>query len=585
MRLPYVQLIQTCWQYSGTRRREMVLIYLLLGGASASAVLEPYILSQLINTLQKGSPNLLADAAYWLSIYVVLTVLFWVLHGPARLVERKLAFHIKQQFVERMFRAVTSLPMRWHHDHHSGDTINRVNKAADALYRFADSQFYYLQSIVKFVGALGALMVLAPWIGVASVLCTGLVLWLMVHYDRKLIPLAHTENEADHKLNAGLFDYISNIGSVITLRLEEQTRREITRRLERIYVPLRESIHLNEWKWFALSLVIVLLECGSVLGYIGVHLMAGEALMLGTLVAVYQYTNRLSDAFAAFAMSWQDLVQRQTDLHAVDTLLADARDLVAQTPVALPTGWSEVALTGLTFAYANGDPKLTDAHLTLRRGRRLALVGESGSGKSTLLALLRGLHEPISATVVADGAPVPGGLRAVAAVATLVPQDPEIFEQSLRENITAGLPHTDDALRHVARVAAFDAVAESLPRAYETDIREKGVNLSGGQKQRLALARGVFAAKESDLLLLDEPTSSVDPLTELTVYRRLFAEFPNACVVSSIHRLNLLDLFDEVVVMEKGRVVEHGPVADVVARKGLLWHMLEKSQKKSAHAG
>ena len=107
-------------------------------------------------------------------------------------------------------------------------------------------------------------------------------------------------------------------------------------------------------------------------------------------------------------------------------------------------------------------------------------------------------------------------------------------------------------------MARFSDVLLHLPNGLQTDIQEKGVNLSGGQKQRLALARGVLAARSSDIVLLDEPTSSVDPKTEFEIYHQLLAEFADKAVVSTLHRLHLLPLFDYVYVMRNGHIIDEG---------------------------
>ena len=141
---------------------------------------------------------------------------------------------------------------------------------------------------------------------------------------------------------------------------------------------------------------------------------------------------------------------------------------------------------------------------------------------------------------------------------TLFPQEPEIFENTIEYNITLGIPCEKEELDAICTATHFKEVAAHLPKGYESSIQEKGVNLSGGQKQRLALARGVFAAKDSDIILLDEPTSSVDPKTEVLIYDQLFKTFADKAVVSTLHRLHLLPKFDHVYIMENGKIVDEG---------------------------
>jgi len=222
---------------------------------------------------------------------------------------------------------------------------------------------------------------------------------------------------------------------------------------------------------------------------------------------------------------------------------------------------------------AAGGASLSGVTLELRRGERLALVGPSGSGKSTLLRVLAGLYDADAGHVTVDGVPQLG-LRHLGAVATLIPQEAEIFEASVRENIAFDRPVDPVRLARALHASAFDAVLAGLPAGLDTPMSERGFNLSGGQRQRLALARGVLAADGSSLLLLDEPTSALDALTERLVHERLDAAFADACIVAAVHRLGVLAHFDRVAFMQAGRIVDVGTVADVRARQPLFAQML-----------
>ena len=136
-----------------------------------------------------------------------------------------------------------------------------------------------------------------------------------------------------------------------------------------------------------------------------------------------------------------------------------------------------------------------------------------------------------------------------------------------------GLPFTDEDIDQVCQVARFAEVVKQLPNGLQSNIQEKGVNLSGGQRQRLALARGVLAARISDIVLLDEPTSSVDPKTELAIYRELLREFADKAVVSTLHRLHLLPLFDYVYIMQNGSIVDQGTFAELRQRSPVFGEM------------
>ncbi|WP_232424649.1 ATP-binding cassette domain-containing protein, partial [Pandoraea sp. B-6] len=176
-----------------------------------------------------------------------------------------------------------------------------------------------------------------------------------------------------------------------------------------------------------------------------------------------------------------------------------------------------------------------------------------------------GLYLPQHGQLLRDGASTPwADLRTLA---TLIPQEAEVFEASVEENLTFGEPADAQSVQAAVHAGAFDDVLQHLPEGLASTLNERGGNLSGGQRQRLALARGALAARGSSLLLLDEPTSALDPLAEARVFDRLYEAFPNACIVASVHRPSLLDRFDTLVVMDGGRVVDAGPRDEVLARR------------------
>lgn len=187
----------------------------------------------------------------------------------------------------------------------------------------------------------------------------------------------------------------------------------------------------------------------------------------------------------------------------------------------------------------------------------LHLSAKAAAVKARLLPF-SGLHSPLpGATLEVDGH-TPVEMANVHSSVTFFPQDPEIFGNTVLYNITLGLPFSKDEVTKVCAQAQFLDVLEKLPEGLDTYIQEKGVNLSGGQKHRLALARGILASRNSDIILMDEPSSSVDPRTEKLIYAGLFEALQSKTVISSLHRLHLLTHFDYIYILCNGQVVDEG---------------------------
>jgi len=269
----------------------------------------------------------------------------------------------------------------------------------------------------------------------------------------------------------------------------------------------------------------------------------------------------------------------------------------------LPVDWKSLVIRDLNFSHAKKStaPSIVNAqgvlcplptwkkayglnqmNLSIHRGQRIALIGESGCGKSTLLTLLRGLYQPsLNSTLEVDGRQ-DVDFGDISNAVTLFPQEPEIFEATFEYNITLGLPFEKEEVKRVSEITCLAPVLENLEAGVDSIIQEKGVNLSGGQKQRLALARGVLAAQSSSIVLLDEPTSSMDPKTEQEIYLNLFKEFEGKTVISTLHRLHLLQHFDYVYVLDKGTIVEEGTLEYLLAFGHIFNKLWSHQQKQSA---
>jgi ABC-type multidrug transport system fused ATPase/permease subunit len=400
---------------------------------------------------------------------------------------------------------------------------------------------------------------------------------VIIRFDRVLMRLVRTENDAQRRYNAEMVDCLGNISTVLILRLQNATRHMLNNRLAAVFEPLKRAIMVNEGKWCAVDLLSITLSWMLVALYAWSAKNANGTLLLGDVFMVYQYTQQAAGVVGSIAVNFQSFARMYTDYSCADNIWQAKVATEGKTLVA--PDWQRIDIDDLRFSYGRrkGDEHaLESLSLTLRRGERIALVGSSGSGKSTLMRLLAGLYRAQEGVFKVDGI-AHQDLRHLGSVATLIPQDAEVFEGSVRDNITFGVEYPEAIVDNAIRLAGFDAVAQALPQGLETMISERGLNLSGGQRQRLALARGFLAASGSSVLMLDEPTSSLDALTESRIFEGLKAAMPDACIVSSVHRLNLLPRFDRTVLMHNGHVIDAGAVDELRARQPLFEELWQRS--------
>ena len=587
---PYISLMKTAWQYARQEKKQYIWVYSLFILASVVVAMNPLLYGWFINSLQKNGAGMIRYAWIYGLAFLVLKLMEWGFHGPARVIERRLAFNLSRNFLQELYHQTLHLPVKWHQDHHSGATINRIRKAYEALKEFFQNGFLYLYAITKFFSSFIAMLIFSPLYGGIGVIMGAFTIWVIFKFDRPFIKAVDETNEKEHVVSSNLFDSLSNINTVITLRLEKRMEAGLMGKVKDIFNPFMRTVRLNEWKWFIADTLVTLIYVVTAVGYIYQHSGTDKVLMVGSLVALLGFVNQFTSVFHDIAWQYTQIVQYDTNVQTARFISQDyKKQHVRDDAAELPENWKTISIEELNFShqetFSSSDKahSLHDIHLRIEKGKRIALIGQSGSGKSTLMALLRGLYEAQPGALInVDGQSA--DLASIAETITLFPQEPEIFENTIEHNITLGLPFEKTEILGVCDTAHFTEVLLQLPNGLQSNIMEKGVNLSGGQKQRLALARGILAAKSSDIILLDEPTSSVDPKTEIQIYEKLFEECKDKAVISSLHRLYLLSYFDYVYILQGGRIADEGKFEDL-RKSSPIFRELWKHQEDKIKAG
>lgn len=270
-------------------------------------------------------------------------------------------------------------------------------------------------------------------------------------------------------------------------------------------------------------------------------------------------------------------------------ILEASPDIVAPAPEEAPEPIASglIEFEGVSFDYGDGSPNaLTDINLVINSGQRLGIVGPSGSGKTTLLNLIARLHDPTEGVIRIDGRPLTEiPLQTLRAAIGYAPQEPFLFSTTLENNIRFGFDvrqtgeDSDDPierLRATVQLAQLEDDLKAFPDGLETMVGERGITLSGGQRQRAALARGVIT--DPIILMLDDSLSSVDTRTERAIIEQLKQVLSGRTSILVTHRFNVLELLDEVVVLENGRITERGPHGDLMKAGGSYARMVERQR-------
>ncbi len=324
---------------------------------------------------------------------------------------------------------------------------------------------------------------------------------------------------------------------------------------------------------FSVAAPLMILGAGALL------VLRGE-LSLGTMLGLSALAGGFLGPVAALVDTGFKLQLLGSYLERIEDVLGAKAEQEGLTTAWAPKLTGAISTRGLGFRYdANSPPAVVDVDLDVPAGCFVAIVGPSGAGKSTLAKLLLGLYSPTAGRVMFDGVDIRSlDLGSVRRQLGVVPQAPALFAMSVRENIALGRPGAPlEQVIGAARLAAIHDELVALPMGYETVLADGGASLSGGQRQRLALARALLF--DPAVLVLDEATSALDALTEHAVQHALASLQCTRVVVA--HRLSTVVGADMIIVMDRGRVVEVGSHAELVARHG-TYHQLYRRQLVSS---
>ncbi|MEQ9256667.1 MAG: peptidase domain-containing ABC transporter, partial [Alphaproteobacteria bacterium] len=464
------------------------------------------------------------------------------------------------EVVHRLLR----LPYRQYETTPSGLMAERLRQVDTIRLFFTGQMPLVLVDLLFVVVFLGVLFFLAPTLAFITLGVMPVFLVLSIVFQRTQSGLVEESFAAHAAKGSALNETIANALTIKSLGLESEIEKRWGGRLaQAAWTGFRTSSVANT----VATLSAVLQQLTNLLIIVvGVRLIDAGALSIGALIAANILVARTIQPIRQVVSAFSQLQEVRAAFGRLEEIMQGAEEQESMTP--MPPIEGRVALDNVTFRYGeHRAPALDKVSLSIPAGTVIGIAGPPGSGKSTLVKIIQGLYQPDDGRVLVDGTDITHmSQAALRAQMGIVPQDVQLFQGTVRDNIAMGLVEKDPArVVAVTRFVGAHDFVERLPQGYETELGERGGGLSAGQRQLLAIARALV--RNPRIIILDEATSALDSATEQRLLRALRQAASSRTMIVISHREAPLRQCDRVVVLVDGRIALDGPPEEVLPRR------------------
>lgn len=553
-------------------RRYLLLVLLFQLLVLAFTVPQPWLIKHLIDrgTVYENFP-----VAEVISVIVLMIAAAGVLSFLVEYILLVLANTICYHLRGRFFAHLQGLSFRFFDSWESGDLFTRFREVSVSLPQVLSGLGASLGDVLAVVVYGGLVVYINPPVALIIFLAAAASGAVLLPIARRLHRALRQRAIQTSRVNGVLFETLSGIRVIQSLVAEKITQSEMQSHLRRLkFLEMRSGVlrlvSLGAARMILSVLIIVCL-------WYALGMVQREQLTLGTLSALLAIltflilpVRRLMELLSRMQMAMVDLARYE--------------EILEQRPdVASPQGGIDVAsaaghleIADLHFGYRSDRPVLEGVTVDIRPGRKVAIVGESGAGKTTLGNLIPRFYDLDSGRILLDGRDIRTlSLESLRSQIAWVPQDPFIFNRTVRENIAFGRPEaTLDEVSQAARNAYIHDRIMEMPEGYETRVGERGYQLSGGERQRITIARALLLNRP--ILILDEATSYLDVESEAQLQRALDRLMAERTTLVIAHRLSTVRRADQILVLKDKKIVECGKHEELVAQGGYYAHLVSE---------
>lgn len=568
--LPYL------WEF----KKRVLLALVLLVMAKLASVAVPLLLKEVVDALDQPQDML------------VLPVLFVVGYGVLRLcstlfgeirdaIFAKVTQRAIRRVAIRVFGHLHALSLRFHLERQTGGVSRDIERGSRGISFLLNFMLFNILPTLLEIGLVAIILLSNYDIWFSIIIFSTLVAYIaltLVVTERRMI-FRRTMNDMDSKANTRAIDSLLNYETVKYFGNES-------------WEAERYDEHLKNWETAAVrnQTSLAALNAGQsgiiAIGVTLLMLLASDGVVkgsmsLGDLVLVNAFMLQLYMPLHFLGFVYREIKHSLADMEKMFALLTEREEIKDKLDALdLVQGDASVRFENVNFSYESNRQILFNMSFDIPAGHNIAVVGHSGSGKSTISRLLFRFYEVTSGRILVNDQDISNiTQKSLRATVGIVPQDTVLFNESIYYNIAYGRPEAScEEVFQAAKSAHIHEFIESLPEKYKTKVGERGLKLSGGEKQRVAIARAIL--KGPKILIFDEATSALDSRSEKAIQGELKRIAANRTTLTIAHRLSTIADADQILVMDKGRIIERGSHQELLAARGFYFHMWELQQQE-----
>lgn len=559
------------WNLFREHKKRFIFFSILLIIASTSVLITPIILAKIIDFFIQEDKSINIFYTYLgilLGYQIFTTILRLNSKFNLNIISKKVRKHLKVKSINRLIQG----DLIWHEKENVGNKMQKINEGVSSIHKFIG--FYNNQGLNLATSLIGIIAVFAFFnikYALLAFLFIFTYLFVEFKFNKKLAAKTLILNKLKEKASGKAYEVSSNISTIKSLGIEKASSKNIETNERKVLEANIKKSKLNNLKWISIQIVAIVFFALFIF-IVGKDILSG-VLTAGVIIIYISYVNQLRGVLNVISSELDNLIDIKYGIYRamqIYNLMPDIDERGAEDI----KNWNKIKIHDLGFQYKK-EPVLNEFNLEINKGDKIGIVGKSGSGKSTFFKLFLKLYLPKKGMIYYDNKPITEIKRdSLLEQISIVPQETEVFNSSLKENITISKKGklNKSLYKNAIEASQLSGVVSKLKNKDLSLIGEKGVRLSGGEKQRLGIARAIY--KDSSIIIFDESTSNLDYVTEKKIQDAL--DKLNKTVIISAHRLSTLERMDKIIVLDKGRIVEHGSYKELLNKKGKFYEIWKK---------